>query len=206
MYFHRDINPTVSKVINEALSLPASKETAAGHTQSLKPSGQPGGMQSDDEDMADKGNKLRSVPGPLGKRARHQKKKADASPAVNEADHNNKVCDGCGAQFNCRCPGPHDVVHIDSCSECPANEAKVNPNGTTVQPEQVSEMKIVPSDSVRNGYYVVDGETRISGIFIGKDGAQAELGRLTEATDEDKDKKKKKYKKSKQIDRVLLGR
>ena len=67
-------------------------------------------------------------------------------------------------------------------------------------------MRVVPSDSVRNGFYVVDGEQRISGTFIGKADAQAELGRLAEASDDDKDKKKKKYKKTKGIDAILLGR
>lgn len=244
MYFHRDINPTVAKVINEALGFPASRERPAGHQQSLKPSGQPGGMNSNDPDMADFGNALRLVPGPLGKRARTQKKKALASPAVNEVKYHPNGTIQVMAEAKAM-PSP-DVdgkwivqgddgkrvgglytkedakAEVDRLVESKARQARkdkpvlskmpehINANSTVFQPKLINEMKVVPSASIRNGYYVVDGETRISGTFIGKADAQAELVKLNETCgkdhDDDRDKKKKKYKKKKGIDAVLLGR
>ena len=277
MYTHRDTNPNVSKVVNEMLNLPASQSGVAKNQQALKPSGQPGGMLSTDPDFLDQGNPLRAVKGPLGERSRRQKKKADASPAVNEAklvpgpdegDSTFVIIDGQGNRvpgkpyaskadgqaalkklnereaerakregrdseslgsrlsklnearddeppFTCsRCKskvrelltGPKGNTGIcRKCEKAKANE-HINPNGTVAQARQVNEMRVVPSDSVRNGFYVVDGEQRISGTFIGRPDAQAELGRLAEASDDDKDKKKKKYKKTKGIDAILLGR
>ena len=81
MYTHRDENPSVRKIVSEMLGFPASQTRPAKHTQSLKPSGQPGGMHSNDPDFDDKGND----------RSRRQRKKAQASPAVNEFDNEARV-------------------------------------------------------------------------------------------------------------------